>query len=100
MREFYFRSYSNLFLLMKKIVFVLSIHKKASFIGNQELESTWLVENFGCWADYVDTFAGVAHRHPQTAYSGLKLSLQQDLDFIHRFTPGVGEAFRLVEEAL
>ena len=44
--------------------------------------------------------AGVALKHPQSAYAGLQKSLQQEWDFVQRVTPGVGAAFGLVEEAL
>ena len=44
--------------------------------------------------------AGVAHKHPQSAYAGLQKYLQQEWAFVQRVTPGVGEAFGPVEEAL
>ena len=44
--------------------------------------------------------AGVAHKHPQSAYAGLQKYLQQEWDFVQRVTPGVGAAFNPVEEAL
>ena len=48
----------------------------------------------------VSVLAGVAHKHPQSAYAGLQKDLQQEWDFVQRVTPGVGEAFGPVEEAL
>ena len=48
----------------------------------------------------VNVLAGVAHKHPQSAYAGLQKSLQQEWAFVQRVTPGVGEAFGPVEEAL
>ena len=44
--------------------------------------------------------SGVAHKHPQSAYAGLEKSLQQEWAFLQRVTPGVGDAFGPVEEAL
>ena len=44
--------------------------------------------------------AGVAHKHPQSAYAGIQKSLQQEWDFVQRVTPGVGEAFGPIGEAL
>ena len=44
--------------------------------------------------------AGVAHKHPHSAYAGLQKSLQQEWSFVQRVTPGVGEAIGPVEEAL
>ena len=48
----------------------------------------------------VRILAGVAQNHPQSAYAGLLKSLQQEWYFVQRVTPGVGEAFGPVEEAL
>ena len=44
--------------------------------------------------------AGVALKHPQSAYAGLQKSLQQEWAFVQRVTTGVGAAFRPVKEAL
>ena len=44
--------------------------------------------------------SGVAQKHPQYAYTGLKKSLQQELAFVKRVTPGVGDSFGPVETAL
>ena len=48
----------------------------------------------------VNVLAAVSHKHPQSAYVGLQKSLQQEWAFLQRVTPGVGEAFGPVEEAL
>ena len=52
------------------------------------------------WKELVAILAGVALKHPQSAYAGMQKSLQQECDFVQRVTPGVGAAFGLVEEAL
>ena len=52
------------------------------------------------WIESIKILAGVAHKHPQSAYAGLQKSLQQELAFVQRVTPGVGDAFSPVEEAL
>ena len=44
--------------------------------------------------------AGFARKHPQSAYAGLQKSLQKEWAFVQRVTPGVGESFGPVEEAL
>ena len=43
---------------------------------------------------------GVAQNPPQSAYAGLKKSLQQEWAFVYRVTPGIVEAFGPVEESL
>ena len=48
----------------------------------------------------MSTLAGVAHRHPHTAYEGLKKSLQQEWSFVQRVTSGIGVAFQAVEDEL
>ena len=48
----------------------------------------------------MSVLAGVAHKHPQSSYAGLKKSFQQEWAFVQRVTPGVGEAFGPVEESL
>ena len=42
----------------------------------------------------------MACQHTQTAYAGLKKSLQQEWYLVHKVTPKIGEAFHLVDEAL
>ena len=44
--------------------------------------------------------AGVARKHPQSAYAGLQKSLQQEWAFVQRVTPGTGEEFGPVEEEI
>ena len=50
--------------------------------------------------DLVSTLAGVAHRHPHTAYEDLKKSLQQEWSFVQSVTSGIGVAFQAVEDEL
>ena len=47
-----------------------------------------------------NTLTGVARKHPQSAYSGLQKSLQQDWSFVQRVALDIGDAFRPVEQAL
>ena len=48
----------------------------------------------------MNTLAGVARNHPQSAYAGLQKSLQQEWSFVQRVIPGIRDAFGPVEEAL
>ena len=52
------------------------------------------------WAESVRTLAGVARKHPQSAYAGLQKSLQQEWAFMQRVTPGIGDTFGPVEEEI
>ena len=50
------------------------------------------------WRALVAVLAGVAGRHPKSAYAGLQKSLYQEWAFMQRVTPGVDMAFQPVEE--
>ena len=63
-------------------------------------EIEWLEKKVQGCKESVAILAGVALKHPQSAYEVLQKSLQQEWDFVQRVTPGVGAAFGLVEEAL
>ena len=70
------------------------------FIGDEAAEKSWLSGNVEGWAESVGTLAGVSHKHPQFTYAGLQKSLHQEWEFVQQVTPGIGEAFGLVEKAL
>ena len=70
------------------------------FIGEMDAERECLREKVQRWTELVNVLEGVAHKHPQSAYTGLQKSLQQEWAFLKRVTPGVGEEFGPVEEAL
>ena len=63
-------------------------------------QKEWLGKKVEGWTNSIATLAGVALKHPQSAYAGLQKSLQQEWDFVQRVTPGVGAAFAMVKEAL
>ena len=70
------------------------------YIREAEAERGWLRDKIQGWTDSVKILAGVAHKHPQSAYAGLQNSLQQEWAFVQRVTPGVGHAFGPVEVEL
>ena len=45
------------------------------FVGERETEGQWMQEKVEGWAESVRTLAGVARKHPQSAYAGLQKSL-------------------------
>ena len=59
-----------------------------------------MAEKIKGWTESVEILSGVSQKHLQSAYSGLQKSLQQEWTFVQRVTPGIGNAFRLVETAL
>ena len=70
------------------------------FVGDRAAKDSCLTEKIQGWAESLKTLLGVAHRHLQSTYSGLKKSLQQDWEFLQRVTSGIRDAFGLVEKAL
>ena len=58
------------------------------FIGEWETEARWIHEKVEGCVESVRALAGLARKHPQSAYAGLQKSLQQDWAFMQRFTPG------------
>ena len=70
------------------------------FIGERETEGQWVQKNVAGLADSVRTLAGVACKHPQSAYAVMQKSLQQEWAFVQRVTPGIGDAFVPVEEEI
>ena len=69
-------------------------------MGELGAEQRWVQTKVEGWAESVKTLAGVARKHPQSAYAGLQKSLQQEWEFIQRFTPDIGDTFGPVEEVL
>ena len=59
-----------------------------------------MAENIKGWSESVEILSGVSRKHPQSAYTGLQKSLQQEWEFVLRVTPGIGDAFGPVETAL
>ena len=48
------------------------------YIGERAAEAAWVQGKVEGWAASVKTLAGVARKHPQSAYAGLQKSLQQE----------------------
>ena len=70
------------------------------FVGDGVADDSWLDEKVQGLAESVTTLARVACKHPQSAYTGLQKSLQQEWSFVQRVTPGIRDAFGPVKEVL
>ena len=82
-------------------IWVVTGHRYlGGFMVDVSAEKEWSGKKLEGWTESIATLAGVALKHPQSVYAGLKKSLQQEWDFLQRVTPGVGAAFGPVEEAL
>ena len=62
-------------------------HYLGGFIGDADAENEWLREKIRGWKESVKLLAGVAHKHPQSAYAGLQNSFHHEWDFVQRMTP-------------
>ena len=47
------------------------------FVGERGTETQWVQTKVEGWAESVKNMAGVAHKHPQSAYADLQKSLQK-----------------------
>ena len=70
------------------------------FIGYSEAEKMWLAGKVTGLTELVETLTGVSRKHLQSAYTGLQKSLQQEWAFVQMVSPGIGDAFGLVEKEL
>ena len=64
-----------------------------------ELEA-WVKPQVEAWVHRVNVLAKIARRHPQSAYSGLGMSLQSEWQHLQSTVPRVGTLMGPIEEAL
>jgi hypothetical protein len=69
------------------------------FIGEQSALDSWLDEKIH-WREAVASLASAATKFPQSAYSGLQRSLQQEWQFVQRVIKDIGGKFPDVEKEL
>ena len=69
------------FFLGMGLQIVTGIRYLGGFIGYGSAEKRWLVRKIERWAESVGTLAGEYRKHPQSTYSGLQKSLQQEWAF-------------------
>ena len=83
------------------VIQVVTRHRYlGDFIGDRVVEKRWLAGNITGWGDSVETIAWVSQNHLQSVYEGLQKSIHHEWVFMQRVTPGIGNAFGLVEKAL
>jgi hypothetical protein len=75
-------------------------HCLDSFISDQDAFETWIPEKPKHWSETVMELALVAKNFPQSAYSGLHKSLQQEWQFVQRIKKVVGEEFNDIKKAI
>jgi hypothetical protein len=70
------------------------------FIGEKEAQDIWIQEKVAKWADAVEELASVAVDYPQSAYTALQKSLQQEWQPVQRVVKDIGDAFTDVDRAI
>jgi hypothetical protein len=70
------------------------------FIGESSAQEEWLDRKIQHWSQAVASLAAAAVKFPQSAYSGLQRSLQQEWQFVQRVVRNIGEKFPDMEKEL
>ena len=66
----------------------------------EAVQAQWLEEKVEGWSASVAIMSGVAVKHPQTDYTGLKKSLQKEWNIVQRVTLDKGTVLQPIEDAL
>ena len=72
----------------------------AAYLGPQAELGAWVKPQVEAWAHWVRVLAKISQRHPQSAYTGLGMSLQSEWQCLQRTVPRVGTLMVPIEEAL
>ena len=67
------------------------------YVGSQ---AAWMQKKLRDWSYWISTMSGVACRHLQAAYAGLKKSLLQKWAFMQYANQRIGDDFKPVEKDL
>ena len=80
--------------------FVSGSRYLGTYLGPQTELETWVKPQVEAWAHEVRVLDKIARRHPQSAYTGLGMSLQSEWQYLQRTVHGVGTIMGPIEEAL
>jgi hypothetical protein len=70
------------------------------FVGDSTLRDEWLEEKTSFWTAAIGELAATARLYPQSAYTGLQRSLQQEWQYVQRVVGNISESFSAVEKAI
>jgi hypothetical protein len=70
------------------------------FIGSDQDLHAWHEDKVSTWELAIGDLSMAATKYPQSAYTGLQKSLQNEWQFVQRVKPGIGEHFQGVKKAL
>ena len=71
-----------------------------SFIGETTERDGWISSKVDTWVHSISKLAGAAHAYPQSAYSALQRSVQQEWQYLQRTTPDIESCFAPLEMAI
>jgi hypothetical protein len=75
-------------------------HYLGGYIGDADERDKWIEEKVAEWEKTIMGLAKIGQRYPQTAYSAMMRSLQQEWQFIQRAVKGMDELFHPIETAI
>jgi hypothetical protein len=70
------------------------------FLGDPTKRDEWLAEKTSFWASAIVELAVTARLYPQSAYTGLQRSLQQEWQYVQRVVGNMSGSFSEVEKVL
>ena len=79
---------------------LIGIRYMRGFVGKEAAQDQLLAKKVEEWLSLVDITAGVAGKHPQTAYAGMQKYLQQEWDFVQRVTLDISMELHPIEDTL
>ena len=63
------------------------------FLGSEKTKKRWVEDKVETWVVEVKHLEGFVTSFPHISYAGLKMSLQQQRQFVQHVTSGVGSFF-------
>ena len=71
-----------------------------SFIGETMERDSWIANKVDDWVHSIKKLADAARAYPQSAYSALQRSVQQEWQYLQRTTPNIESCFDQLEKAI
>ena len=69
-------------------------------IGNEELRDEWIEEKTSFWTSAIRDLAATAKLYPQSAYTAIQCSLQQEWQYVQCLVGDISDGFADVEKAI
>jgi hypothetical protein len=69
-------------------------------VGSRSSREECVKDKVLSWETLIKDISQAGEKYPQSTYVGLQKCLQDEWQFLHRVTPGIGVLFAPIEEAL